>query len=176
MSTIEDPLAWAAAQQLDPVRQRMLLALARRAAAQPPGPMRDKLLAKLLQRAASRTAAKPVERVAARANPLAALRSLLDDSGQGLRQLRLHQGTWRQLRVARRLAELSAPVPLHLGPLNSQVLATRALQQLQSLAPDYLHRFLAQMDAIAALTPVNANTDIERAARAPGKKAAVRRK
>ena len=57
------------------------------------------------------------------------------------------------------MAEVSAPVPEHLGPLNSQVLVARALQQLKDLAPDYLQRLLTQLDALAALAPLQAATD-----------------
>jgi len=155
----------------------MLHALALRAAAQPPGALRDQLIAKLEQRASRAPQQCPKPNYPALANPLAELLALLPpDANQELRQLRIHQSTWRQLRVAQSLAELQAPVTGHLGPLNGQALATRMLQQIQRLAPDYLLRLLTQMDAIAALDQVQAAGEPERPARATKKKAAERRR
>ena len=49
---MDDPVAWVQARaEADPVRRRVLEALARRAAAQPEGALRERLLAKLVQRA-----------------------------------------------------------------------------------------------------------------------------
>jgi hypothetical protein len=50
------------------------------------------------------------------------------------------------------------------------------LQQIQGLAPDYLHRLLTQMDAIAALELVQAAGEAERSVRPSKKKAAERRR
>lgn len=155
MSLRDDPLAWAEAQPADAVQRRVLQALARRAAAQPPGALRERLLARLQQRAAT-PQVQPPERQAVHApSPLAELLTRLQAlATPELRQVQAHQHTWSQLRVARRLAEVSAPVPEHLGPLNNRVLATRALQQLQALAPGYLQRLLTQLDTLAALAPL----------------------
>ncbi|MEJ6005602.1 DUF2894 domain-containing protein [Paucibacter sp. AS339] len=98
------------------------------------------------------------------------------DANQELRQVRIHQSTWRQLRVAQSIAELQAPVTGHLGPLNGQALATRVLQQVQQLAPDYLIRLLTQMDAIAALDQVQAADEAEKPARTSKKKVPERRR
>jgi hypothetical protein len=174
---MDDPLAWAAAQHAtDPVQQRTLLALARRAAAQPPGALRERLVAKLQQRAQrSASTLMPSRAADTGPSPLAVLLAQLQaGAGPELRQVQAHQRTWSQLRVARRMAEVAAPVPEHLGPLNNQVLATRALQQLQALAPGYLQRLLTQLDALAALAPLQpAAAPAERAAR---KAAAPRRR
>ena len=176
MSGIEDPVAWAAAQPADPVRRRVLHALALRVQAQPPGAMRDKLIALLRQRASREPLAQGQQAHLALANPLSELLALLQaDAGQELRQVRIHHGTWRQLRVARSIAGLNAPVTGHLGPLNGQALATRALQQIQTLAPDYLHRLLAQMDALATLEHVQAPNESEKPTRTPKKRARERR-
>lgn len=173
MDALEDPVAWAEAQPADLVRLRVLQALARRAAAQPPGALRERLVARLVQRAAAPPALLPQRRAANPPSPLTALLGELQ-SGPELRNVAAHQRTWRQLRVARRLAEVSAPVPEHLGPLNSQVLVSRALQQLQALAPGYLQRLLTQMDALAALAPLQAAAEAQArpAPRAAAKKAA----
>jgi hypothetical protein len=176
VSIIEDPVAWAEAQKADPVRRRILLALARRVATQPPGVLRDELVVKLRARASRPHVQQPVRASAMIANPLADLLSQLQtNAGQELRQVRIHESTWRRLKIASHIAEVSAPVPLHLGPLNSQVLASRALQQLKSLAPDYLHRLLTQMDTIAALAPLRADIEPDRPPGAVSKKSPVRR-
>lgn len=181
---LRDPLAWLQARTdllaVDPVQRRVLDGLARRAAALPPGALRARLVARLLQRAEAAPAAPagPLARVATAPtpSPLAALLALLHSQAPGggeLRTVAAHQRTWRQLRTAQRMAEVSAPVPEHLGPLNSQVLVTRALQQLQALAPDYLQRLLTQLDTLAALAPLQPAPDDKpaRGARAPARTA-----
>ena len=177
MSLVEDPVAWVAAQRAEPVRWRVLHALALRAQAQPPGALRDKLIAALRQRASRAPLAQRKNGHPSRAAPLAELlASLQPDAGPELRHVREHQSTWRQLRVARNIAELNAPVAGHLGPLNGQALATRALQQIQLLAPDYLHRLLAQMDAIAALELMQGPGEAEKPVRTSRKKTPERRR
>jgi len=177
MSGIEDPVTWVAAQGADPVRQRILHALAVRAASEPPGALRDKLIATLRLRASKAPLPPQKQHTPAAAHPLAGLLALLQlDAGQELRQVRIHHGTWRKLRAARSIADLNAPVAGHLGPLNGQALATRALQQIHELAPDYLHRLLAQMDAIAALETLHASGEAEKQARASKKKAPERQR
>jgi hypothetical protein len=188
---LRDPLAWLQARTDllagDPVQRRVLDGLARRAAALPPGALRERLVARLLQRAEAAPAGPPARAAAAvpTPSPLTALLALLHSQAPGggeLRTVAAHQRTWRQLRTAQRMAEVSAPVPEHLGPLNSQVLVTRALQQLQSLAPDYLQRLLTQLDTLAALAPLQPAADDDkpaRGARAPARtgpaKAATRK-
>ncbi|MFG6414147.1 DUF2894 domain-containing protein [Roseateles sp. DC23W] len=172
-----DPVAWAEAQPADAVRRRVLQALARRAAAQPPGALREQLIDRLQQRSAVLPVPLPCPRIARTASPLTALlEDLQAHAGPELRHVQAHQRTWSQLRVARRMAEVSAPVPDHLGPLNSQVLVARALQQLQALAPNYLQRLLTQLDALAALAPLQAAAEAEKPARQAAKKAAPRRR
>ncbi|MCV2348283.1 DUF2894 domain-containing protein [Paucibacter sp. Y2R2-4] len=155
----------------------MLHALALRAAAQPPGALRDKLLEKLQERASRAPLAQQKQDYPALANPMAELLALLPpDASQELRHVRIHQSSWRQLRVAQSMADLRAPVTGHLGPLNGQALATRMLQQVQSLAPDYLLRLLTQMDAISSLEQLQVAGETERPARAIKKKAPERRR
>ena len=170
-----DPLAWALAQAgSDPVRARVLQALARRAAAHPAGALRERLVARLVAQAQVHAQAAPAPPAPRPPGPLAALVAELQAAGTELRNVQAHQPTWRALRVQRRLAEVAAPVPEHLGPLNSQVLVARALQQLQALAPDYLQGLLTQIDTLAALAPLQpATTPAEKPAR---KAAAPRRR
>jgi hypothetical protein len=157
IDALHDPLGWVQARaEPDPVRRRVLEGLARRASAQPMGALRERLTARLVHRAEAPPVALPTRQVKPVASPLAALVAQLPAGGE-LRSVHAHRRTWGQLRLARRMAEVSAPVPEHLGPLNSQVLVTRALQQLQGLSPDYLQRLLTQLDTLAALAPLAAN-------------------
>ena len=176
MEDLGDPMAWVQARaEVDPVRRRVLEALARRASAQAPGPLRERLVAKLLQRAEANPAPLPVRRVANATSPLTALLAELQAHPE-LRNVQVHRRTWTALRLTRRLAEVSAPVPEHLGPLNSQVLVARALQQVQGLSPDYLQHLLTQMEALAALAPLQVAADAEKPARPAAKKAAPRKR
>ncbi|PZP33459.1 MAG: hypothetical protein DI603_08835 [Roseateles depolymerans] len=157
-----DPLAWLQARPpASPARQRVLQVLADRAAAAPPGPLREQLL-RALQRQAERPDAvlpQDLPPPAAEPGPLQALAALVQrlraaSAGTEPRVLQQHARAFGELRTARRLAEVAAPVPEHLGPLNNQVLVRRALQQLQQLSPDYLQRFIEQVDSLAALAPL----------------------
>ncbi|WP_457418453.1 DUF2894 domain-containing protein [Roseateles sp. P5_E7] len=169
MNALDDPQAWLQAQPAaDPVSRRVLEGLARRAARQPQGALRERLVARLVERAqahASTPASTPAlsPRTTAAASPLAELVARLQPgAGPELRNVQLHRRTWSALRLTRRMAEVSAPVPEHLGPLNSQVLVSRALQQLQGLSPDYLQRLLTQLDTLAALAPLQAAAEAEK--------------
>lgn len=179
MDALDDPLAWLLAHaEVDPVRLRVLEGLARRASMQT-GALRERLVGKLVQRAEAVPAALPERRAAPAPCPLADLVAQLQTTSPELRNVAAHRRTWGQLRVQRRMAEVSAPVPEHLGPLNSQVLVTRALQQLQGLSPDYLQRLLTQLDTLAALAPLQAAAEADkpaRPARPAAKKAAPRKR
>jgi len=180
MSTdaLDDPVAWVAARAgHDPVRLRVLEALARRASAQPPGALREKLVARIMQRAEAEPAPLPARRTANAPSPLTELVERLQaDAGPELRNVQAHRRTWSALRLTRRMAEASAPVPEHLGPLNNQVLVARALQQLKALSPDYLQRLLTEVDALAALAPLQVAAEAEKPVRPTAKKAAARRR
>jgi len=176
MTALDDPVGWVEAQASgDPVRLRVLQALARRASQQPPGALRERLVAKLVQRAQAEPVALPATRPATPPSPLAPLLARLQaGAGPELRNVQAHRRTWGQLRLDRRMAEVSAPVPEHLGPLNNRVLVTRALQQLKSLSPDYLQRLLTQLDGLTALAPLQAHVEPE--AKPARKTAAARRR
>ena len=169
MDALDDPVGWVAGLPgSDPVRQRVLEALARRAAAQPVGALRQRLVAALMQRAQAAPVAPPAPAAPRGPSPLAGLVTALQAAGPELRNVAAHRRTWSALRLSRRMAEVRAPVPEHLGPLNSQVLCTRALQQLQALSPDYLQRLLTQLDGLAALAPLQAAATVaDKPARKP---------
>lgn len=176
MTAPDDPVAWADAQAAgDPVQARVLQALARRIAAQPPGALRERLVGQLMQRSQTVPAPLPTRAAVKAPGPLAELVAQLRQAHASpeLRNVQAHRRTWGDLRLARRLAEVEAPVPETLGPLNSQVLVRRALQQLKALSPDYLQRFIAQLDGLAALAPLQAGAEAD--AR-PARKTAARRR
>ncbi|MFG6468057.1 DUF2894 domain-containing protein [Roseateles sp. BYS87W] len=179
---LHDPLGWVQARPLaDPVRQRVLEGLARRAATQA-GPLRERLVARMVQRAeagdtgAERHRLAPSPRGAQAPSALAMLLAALPPAGPELRQVQAHRRTWSALRLTRRMAEVSAPVPEHLGPLNSQVLVARALQELKHLSPDYLQRLLTQLDTLAALAPLQPVAEGDKPARSGTRKAAPRKR
>lgn len=176
--TLEDPVAWVQARsEADPVRRRVLEGLARRAAAQAPGALRDALLDRLARRARAEPLQPPARRPTNSSNPLTGLLEQLQaGASHELRNVQAHQRTWSALRLAHRMAEVAAPVPEHLGPLNSQVLVTRALQQLQALAPGYLQRLLTQLDGLAALVPLQVAADAEKPARPVARKSPARKR
>lgn len=172
MDALDDPIAWAQARaEADPVRRRVLEALARRAATQT-GALRQRLVDRLVQRAATAPVPLPARPAAPAPSALAELVAQLQAAAPELRNVQAHRRTWSALRVQRRMAEVSAPVPEHLGPLNNQVLVTRALQQLQAIAPDYLQRLLTQLDTLAALAPHQGAAEAEKPARPPARPAA----
>jgi len=174
VDALHDPLAWVRARaEVDPVRRRVLEALARRAALQS-GALRERLVARLLLRAAAPPLALPVRAAANAPSPLTQLVAELQADPE-LRNVQAHRRTWNALRLTRRLAEVSAPVPEHLGPLNSQVLVARALQQLKASSPDYLQRLMTQLDGLAALAPLQAAAEAEKPPRPAARKAARKR-
>ena len=173
---MDDPLVWLAGQPPtdNPVRQRVLQALAGRAAAQPPGALREQLVARLVQRALAQPAVLYAPPHFMRApSPLADLLASLQP-GAELRTVQAHHRTWTALRVARRLADVAAPLPDHLGPLNGQTLMRRTLQQLQALSPDYVQRFITQLDTLAALAPLAAIDAVD--AKPANRKSSTRRR
>jgi hypothetical protein len=143
-------------------RQAVAAALARRIASQPAGRLREALLARLAAHTARPATAAWAPSPPAAPSPLAELIARLGTASRPPAASR-HEPTWRALRLQRRLQEVQALPPEHLGPLNSQVLASRALQALAALSPGYLQHLLVQMDALAGLNalkpaPVEAPT------------------
>jgi len=58
------------------------------------------------------------------------------------------RATWDRLSAAQRLTQSLAKVPDNAGPLNSLQLVHRSLALMSELSPEYLHRFLAHVDAL----------------------------
>lgn len=73
-----------------------------------------------------------------------------------LKTLRQFRSTWSRLSVDQQLSRSLAKVPDNSGPLNSHRLVLRALQQLREISPDYLHRFMAQLEGLIWLEQASA--------------------
>ena len=164
--------AWRArgAEGFDPVRFRLIEAMARRSAAHHGLARRllDDKVARLLaaygeefdRRAGA--GAPPASPAPPPAPPEgSALAELVDrlvrhapQAGDGtaapaeLKALRYFRRTWSRLSARQRLVQALATVPENAGPLNSQHLVHRALTVMRDGAPDYLSRFMAHVDAL----------------------------
>lgn len=142
----------------DPVRFRYLEALARRTALHE-GEVRHVLEDKLTRAVAAyaakhrgfEAAAHPARHAAAVESPLGALRRHVDRESPPpaeLRALRQFRSTWARLSLDRQLSRSVASVPVNPGPLNSQLLVLRTLQAMQEISPEYLARFMGQVEAL----------------------------
>lgn len=112
-------------------------------------PRVDARLAEVDRSAAGGPAAEAPATVAP-ASAFAPLRAALAASGGGgeLAALREARPTLARLRVERQLARAEARRPDNPGPLNSEHLILRALQQMQAAAPACLGAFVAQVEAL----------------------------
>ena len=90
---------------------------------------------------------------------------------------------WARLSAERRLTQSLDTLPENPGPLNSQHLVHRSLTLMREASPGYLHRFMARVDALAALEqlqtaaatpapPPRADSSPRKAPRGRGRKAA----
>ena len=153
----------------DPVRFRYLQALAARLPAQPPAV--QQVLALRLQKAVADYAdkahaamAEPVQVVApTSASPLAQLnreldarvradedRARIDGSASvaGLKSVRQFSEVWSRIAAQEQVLQALEQGPENAGPLNPHRLMLRSLSLMRSLSPDYLRRFLLQMDSL----------------------------
>lgn len=160
-----DALRARGAQHVDPVRWRLIEALARRAAAHE-GAVRHRLDARLQQlldaHQARLAAAPPHGDPVPPPNPAGeALTELLayiqQQTGTAaqpaaahaeLKTLRLHRSTWTRLGVDQRLNQALAQVPDNAGPLNTQRLLNQALGLMRDTSPQYLQRFMVQVETL----------------------------
>lgn len=65
-----------------------------------------------------------------------------------LRTVQRDRDTWARLRLDEQLARSQQQAPDNPGPLNSHLLALRALRAMHELSPAYLSRFAAQVEAL----------------------------
>lgn len=164
-----DTLRTRGAHLRDPMRFRFAEALAERLSTQPPAVqalLRERLDTVLSELAhiPPHTAAPP--RTGSGPSPLSALKQALetrqrataphttewselehlDDDDDTLHSARRFSVVWEQIAAERQLAAAIENAPDNAGPLNSHRLMVRAMTRMQDLSPDYLRRFLSQMD------------------------------
>ena len=164
----------AGAERIDPVAWRHLEALARRMASAPPAVQAalqgrwQAACAALEQRCAQ--PAVPAARMAGGAGAAAALaelnryiRGLAQSAHAGtapgsagedsteLRSLRGFRETWSRIAAVDAVDAALVRGPENAGPLNSLSLVLRSLALMRSLSPDYLRRFLSQVESLRAL-------------------------
>lgn len=162
----------------DPVRYRYLQALAERLPLQPPA-VQDLLVQRLqhavaayAEKARAVAVARQAEPVAQAAlSPLAQLNRELQDRAQAdanrvridggasvsdMKSVRQFSELWSHMAAEQQVLQALGRVPENAGPLNPHKLMLRSLSLMRDLSPDYLRRFLAQMDALLWLEQANA--------------------
>lgn len=171
----------------DPVRFHYLQTLAARLPGQPQAVRR--VLAQRLQQAVAAYAesARPVPMpppaaVPPAASPLAQLNRELQARAQAdvdsapvdgsasasdMRSVRAFSEVWSRISAERQVAQALDRGPENAGPLNPHKLMLRSLSLMRGLSPDYLRRFLAQMDALLWLEQAQARP--QRAPLRPGR-------
>ncbi|MCO5976338.1 DUF2894 domain-containing protein [Ideonella oryzae] len=140
------------AERLQQAAAALRAACAQRAAEAPvPAPAQAGALAGLLARLSPLSAAD----AAATAAPVVPGRSqaaTLSVSAPAapaeLKSVRHFRQAWKRLNAEQRLAQSRAALPQNAGPLNSQHLLHKALQQMRQLSPAYFERFVAQVDGL----------------------------
>lgn len=75
-----------------------------------------------------------------------------------LKTVRYFRSTWSKLSADQKLMQSLAQMPQNAGPLNSQRLVHRALQTMRDLSPEYLHSFMAYLDALLWLDQAHAGS------------------
>ncbi|MDM0038589.1 DUF2894 domain-containing protein [Variovorax sp. J22G21] len=151
----------------DPVRFRFIEALATRAAAQRGDARRilDDRLARLLAAYGEElgTTDSCADATAKLPTPpdRSALAELVDHIGRhasthDVETLSYFRSTWSRLSAERRLTQSLAKLPENAGPLNSHQLVHRSLTLMRELSPEYLHRFMAYVDALLWIDQANA--------------------
>jgi Protein of unknown function (DUF2894) len=85
-----------------------------------------------------------------------------------LKALRDYRSTWSRLAVEQRVHQALARVPANAGPLNTQRLVHQALTALRDASPPYLHRLVAQVEALLWLEQLGQGGPAGAATRKPG--------
>lgn len=65
-----------------------------------------------------------------------------------LASLRRFRASWSRIAAEDQVAQAMSRTPDNAGPLNSHALVLRSLALMRELSPDYLQRFLAQLDTL----------------------------
>jgi len=84
-----------------------------------------------------------------------------------LASLRRFRASWSRIAAEEQVAQAITRTPDNAGPLNSHALVLRSLALMRELSPDYLQRFLAQLDTLMWLEDVGQRTVTPRPARKP---------
>jgi hypothetical protein len=164
----------------DPARFHYLEVLARRLSDQPPAV--QQVLAVRLHAAvaayAERARSSPEEArqvgrpaIPAASSPLVQLNRDLSARAQadadiarvdngvslsGMKSVRQFSEVWAKVSAQRQVTQALDRGPENAGPLNSHRLMLRSLSLMQSLSPDYLRRFLSQVDSLLWLEQASA--------------------
>ena len=85
-----------------------------------------------------------------------------------MQSVRQFSEVWSKISAERQVAQALERGPENAGPLNSHKLMLRALRLMQSLSPDYLRRFLSQVDSLLWLEWATTKPSISTAK--PGRK------
>lgn len=181
-SALLEPLRAQGAERHDPARFRYLEALARRLPAQPPAVqqlLQQRLAAAVADYAARATAAAAAAPAVAvprpadpPGSPLALLNRELAARAQAdadqvrasesaslseMKSVRQFSEVWSKISAEQQVTQALSKAPEHAGPLNSHKLMLRSLALMRGLSPDYLRRFLSQMDSLLWLEQMNAH-------------------
>ncbi len=143
--------------RVDPVRQRHIDALARRAA-QHQGAARLVMEQRLQALRARSEAPVPAPTLPPRRSPLALLLDQLARQAPPpgeLKAVRDYRGTWARLGMEQRLTQTLAKVPDNAGPLNTQRLLHQALTVMRAASPQYLQHFMSHVEALLVLEQMN---------------------
>lgn len=90
-----------------------------------------------------------------------------------LRSVRRFRRMWGGVEALQQLAQAAERQPANAGPLNSHVLVLRSLALMRELSPEYLRRFLVQVEALQWLERAAEKLPREPAKGAAGKAAAA---
>jgi len=92
-----------------------------------------------------------------------------------LASVRRFRRAWDRGQALERLADAAARRPANAGPLNSHMLVLRSLDLMRTLSPDYLRRFLVQLEALQWLEDAVARAPREPSRAGPKKSRPARR-
>ena len=86
------------------------------------------------------------------------------------------RNTWSKLSAEKQLTQALGQAPKNAGPINSHVVALRALALMRDTSPDYLNRFTSYVDALIRLDQGKTTAPLYvKTARKPARPAAKRR-
>jgi len=68
-----------------------------------------------------------------------------------LKSVKYFRNTWSKLSAERQVTQALGQAPKNAGPINSHVVALRALALMRDTSPDYLNRFMSYVDTLLNL-------------------------